>query len=153
MFAFEATFPFLNTAVKLSILMFYRRIFGVDRAFRIMWWINLLWTLAVFTALTATLWSQCKPISDFWNLEKGHVCRMPFATSLVANISNAIGDFGIMVLPLPSIIRLKMSVRKKAGIAGIFVSSTPVLRSSSAHQSVGSWLFCPSLQHSSNSHA
>ena len=127
MFAFEATFPFLNTAVKLSILMFYRRIFGIDRLFRIMWWINLVWTLAVFTALTATLWSQCKPISDFWILEKGHVCRMPFATSLVANISNAIGDVGIMLLPLPPIYQLRMSLRKKAGIAGIFVGVLPTI--------------------------
>lgn len=122
MFAFEATFPFLNTAVKLSILFLYRRIFGINKTFMWLWYGNVLWTLGVFGGLNAALWGQCKPISDFWNLEKGHVCRMPFAASLVVNIMNAVGDFLIMILPLPSIWQLQLPTRKKFGVAGIFVS-------------------------------
>lgn len=141
MFAFEATFPFLNTSIKLSILMLYRRVFGVVRYFRVMWYINLFWTIGVFTALSATLWSQCKPISDFWNLEKGHVCRMPFAASLAANIANAIGDFGLMILPLPPIIQLQMSKKKRAGVAGIFVSSLPHLQCCTTNNTVAARFF------------
>ncbi|KAL1868530.1 hypothetical protein Daus18300_005964 [Diaporthe australafricana] len=126
LYAYSFVFAAAITLTKSSILLLYTRIFEVsDSRFR-----TLLWTAAFFVAaypLTFVIGmaSCCKPISFYWTQFAGDTDgHCPLKTGLffvVMAIINLFIDFVILVLPIPSILRLQMSWRKKAGVCGIML--------------------------------
>lgn len=112
-FAFNIMFPLALGFIKLSVLLFYRRIFR-GRVFDILNWILIalvvLWTLGFFLVQIfdcrthfSTNWG---PLSE---LEK---CLSSFNQLLAYSISDVIIDVFILVLPVPlvSIVNLNYIV-------------------------------------------
>ncbi|KAF2246840.1 hypothetical protein BU26DRAFT_567180 [Trematosphaeria pertusa] len=101
------------SVVQLSIMFFYIRIFGIVDTFR--------WACYVLVALITGLgiagfFGQiffCVPVSKQWNpTEQGHcIALKPWCSSI--SLMHVILDFGIVILPMPLIWKLKVSTRSK----------------------------------------
>ncbi|KAI0101406.1 hypothetical protein GGR51DRAFT_575064 [Nemania sp. FL0031] len=103
--------------VKISILLFYNRIFQ-NRKFAVCVWVAIaivsLWGV-IFIVLVIT---QVDPISQSW---KGGRLRYDSSALGLAQIGTSVGlDLVVLMFPLPMIYRLPMSASKKLSITLIF---------------------------------
>ncbi|MCJ1233376.1 hypothetical protein MMC14_001332, partial [Varicellaria rhodocarpa] len=123
-FAFAINYSILISAIKVSTLILYRRIFIVaPKHFKIGWWFNLVYLFSYNIAILGGLLSICQPISALWKLSpQANAC--PHETE-VADISfavlNGLGDMFILSLPIPVVWNLQMPPRKKFAVFGIFL--------------------------------
>lgn len=83
---------------------------------------------------------QCRPIRGFWTREAGTVCLGVKEGLYGVGVVNIVTDFALLVIPLPSIWKLKLSVPKKLGLSivfllGLFVSGVSILRMFIVYQS------------------
>ncbi|KAI1373813.1 hypothetical protein F4677DRAFT_428336 [Hypoxylon crocopeplum] len=105
------------STVKISILLFYRRIF-VSRPFRIAVWIAIgvvaIWGLLFFFLVL----TQVDPIEDSW---KGGRLRYDSTALGLAQVGTSIAlDFVVLCFPLPVISRLHMASKRKIAVSLIF---------------------------------
>ena len=109
------------TFTKLSILLFYRRIFR-GPMFEISVWILIsivvIWGISFFFATLL----ECVPIYQVWTTLYGQPrkCYEYLPMFYATAISNMIIDFLIIALPWPMIWRLQMPTRQKIAVGGIF---------------------------------
>ncbi|CAF9923906.1 MAG: hypothetical protein HETSPECPRED_005455 [Heterodermia speciosa] len=105
---------------KLSILLLYLRLFGVNTRFRYATWAV---AFLVSGYVFANLWTQlfgCHPIAKFWQPKlAGHCMTWETATYAYGSL-NVISDLFIFVLPLPMVWRLRLSRREKLGVTLVF---------------------------------
>lgn len=115
--------------IKLSVLLFYRRIF-VTRAFQlynaILVILILLWAIVFLcTEIFAcgshptVQWSKHQPTV--------HCLNQPQILLWFA-ITDVIGDIAVLTMPYGSIRKLQLDKRRKAGLAGIFMLGTLSVR-------------------------
>ncbi|KUI58939.1 hypothetical protein VP1G_06167 [Cytospora mali] len=107
-----------ETAVKIAILIFYKRIFPT-RTFAIFVWVGIaaisVWGI-VFFCFTLT---NARPISEPWS---GHA-SFPYDTTALglAQVGTNIGlDIVVLCFPLPVISRLHMPIGRKTAVSLIF---------------------------------
>ncbi|KAI1118709.1 hypothetical protein F5Y14DRAFT_397364 [Nemania sp. NC0429] len=115
------------TTAKLSILFFYRRIFGVQgKLFPIISLLlivlSCLWGISFFFA---TLFI-CYPIHYSWTSAYGSPefeahCYNPAAMFYASAISNLIVDVFILLIPTPMVWPLEMPRKQKIAVVGIFL--------------------------------
>ncbi|KAJ5126332.1 hypothetical protein N7448_005635 [Penicillium atrosanguineum] len=133
LFAYLFIYIFELFIVKLSLLMFYRRIFGTSGNY----WVCIILALGwAFGSMIALLTCPA-PVSYFWNEltnPGGGNYRYNFYNYYVGNAaSNVITDFLILLVPLPVIWKLKMRVAQKFMVSGvlllgIFVCAISIVR-------------------------
>ncbi|KAI0869413.1 hypothetical protein GGS24DRAFT_478871 [Hypoxylon argillaceum] len=121
---------------KLSVLLFYRRVFGVEkRCFNIMsitlMTLVTIWTIGFFFT---NIFSYT-PVSDFWTKPPGeshrsfdHVTEM-FNAQCFADMTL---DIFIVILPLPQIWKLQMPTRVKVQVSSIFLLGLITIGASAA---------------------
>lgn len=67
---------------------------------------------------------MCQPISFYWDKTKPNGTCVSNETYMVQNIATAIAalitDLGILIIPMPTILTLKLEARKKAAVVGVF---------------------------------
>jgi hypothetical protein len=111
------------TLIKLSVLLFFRRIFRV-RAFILVNNIVIGLTIAWGISYTFALAFQCVPVSTLWDKFESEYINyqcvevLPFYLSFA--YSDLILDIIIFVLPIPHLWNLKLPQRQKIGVAFIF---------------------------------
>ena len=108
--------------VKISVLLFYSRVFRNVRSYRIAlyvvgailvgWWIAIDF-LALFT---------CVPVQRAWQSNVPGHCLDQQKTFLGASISNVVADFILLVLPVPMLWNLQVSRSRKFALVGVFVA-------------------------------
>ena len=109
----ESLYLMTLTITKMSILLFYLRIFP-RQGFRIATYLIL-----VFVALSGIVVLflqifQCRPIAYNWDRSiKGGKCLDVNALTYSHAGMTILQDFAILVLPIPELIRLKMEKRQK----------------------------------------
>ncbi|TKX22096.1 hypothetical protein C1H76_5729 [Elsinoe australis] len=121
---------------KLSILLFYRRLFYIHARFRMA--CNILMAVVVgwiFAAFFATVF-QCTPVAFAYDKKvgggKGHCINL--TASWYSNaVFNITSDFVITLLPMPVISSLQMRTREKVMLCALFalgflVCGTSILR-------------------------
>ncbi|KAI0469814.1 hypothetical protein GGR56DRAFT_661712 [Xylariaceae sp. FL0804] len=124
---------------KLSILLLYSRIFGQNRnwSFRIVYWSCMFFTITVPFVLVITMCVACQPTSFYWTEFGGKTtgtCPVDTGTFFwTYGLLNAVFDFLILALPIPSIMQLQMPLKKRIAVCGImllgsFVCITSVVR-------------------------
>ena len=105
--------------IKLSVLFFYRRIFGLQEKFRlandVLIVLTIIWGL-VFLFTGALL---CGSESSH-----GHPCAPSEWGVLWFGITDVLGDAAILALPYPCIKKLQMRKRDKWGLAAVFMMGT-----------------------------
>lgn len=105
------------SCIKLSVLLFYRRIFVVGaRSFRL-----LNNALIVFVCLWGIAFLFTEAFLCGADSNGGHPCSGQEWTSLWFAITDVIGDIAILSMPYPMIKKLQMSRRDKIGLTGIFL--------------------------------
>ncbi|KAI1357342.1 hypothetical protein F5Y08DRAFT_346841 [Xylaria arbuscula] len=118
------------SVTKFSIILFYRRTFLVqDWKFRA--WLHFLSfiTLGFMVSLIVANFNLCQPLSYYWRQfepeAKGR-CNDAALFLLITGILNAVIDVIILVTPIPVVLKLKMSAKKKLCVCGIILSGSIV---------------------------
>jgi hypothetical protein len=109
---------------KISVLLLYLRIF-TDRPSRLISHALIYILLAYCIAFSVATALQCIPLEYQWNkdIPGGKCFDVPlFWKSL--SIPNIVTDVIILVLPIPTILRLRLSTPQKIGLFTVFLSGS-----------------------------
>lgn len=134
LFAMEIIYGLVIAIEKTSILLLYRRVFGVRRGFSAVVWgmIVFLWTWAL--AETVVALAQCTPVAYQWDKSLQGTCIDQLASYQYIPLPNVVHDIVLLVLPTPMIWQLqKVSVQQKVALTVVFlIGSLWVLLSTQA---------------------
>lgn len=108
--------------IKISILLFYLRIFGQNKNFRMATYINMAYTIGWAISTWIVNLTVCTPIAFYYDRTiKGGTCKNQAISGSVNGGLSLFGDILILILPVPMVWNLKMNSRRKIGICGIFM--------------------------------
>lgn len=119
---FEVTYVIAVVLTKTAILLFYIRIFPDRTIQRLAWAIICLMAVYTSGALIYGLF-QCRPLAYSWNRFKddsGGKCMDITIAGILHGAFNMAMDLLILLLPMPSVYRLRVSNKKKVQVAIIF---------------------------------
>ena len=105
---------------KLSILLFYYRIFPGPR-FKVILWLVGAFVLAYSIAAAAVNLFQCVPVESVWNPAIKSRCVNLGADLIALSSINVVTDFLILCLPMPQLWQLHTSRARKIQISGMFL--------------------------------
>lgn len=117
-----STYIYLALAgiIKLSCLLFYRRVFSPNKATLVciyggIWFVAISYTAMVF----ATIF-ECIPVRRTWNkLTPGH-CYPAKILPYFSGALNVVTDIYVLVLPIPSLWHLNLKMSRKIRVMAIF---------------------------------
>lgn len=124
LWAYEFMYGAVVSITKLSIIMFYRRIFAV-RTFTYVLWFLLSITIGWWIAVYIVAIVQCRPYYFFWKqytdpTAHGHCINV--SSFFVGNAAaSVVTDCLILASPIPMVWRLRMPVTQKLAVCGIFL--------------------------------
>ncbi|KAI9794057.1 MAG: hypothetical protein M1816_006682 [Peltula sp. TS41687] len=121
LFAYEVLCTLCIYAIKLSILLFYRRIFPTSRFQKVV--VSSAVILGfIYLAFLVTFFAQCIPLNYLWDRSiKDGVCIDVVLLMRVTAIVNMASDIIILLMPMPVIWRLpQLSLGQKLGISAMF---------------------------------
>lgn len=79
---------------------------------------TLLWGIITWSINLTT----CAPIAFFYDRTiKGGSCRDQVVSGTTAAVLSLVGDIYVLMLPLPALWQLKINMRKKVAVVGIFL--------------------------------
>ncbi|KAE8374945.1 hypothetical protein BDV26DRAFT_283842 [Aspergillus bertholletiae] len=106
---------------KLSILLFYRRIFAISKGFRIAIWVVGGVVAGYFVSAVCGLIFAASPVEAQWKVWLPHttINNKPFWVSM--GIINALLDFTLLCLPQPLVWRLHQTQRRKILLSMVFL--------------------------------
>lgn len=107
---------------KISILLFYLKVFP-QRYFRVCTWVFIVINLVYALAYIFLLIFQCDPIPGVWLAWDGEYKAKCISINLLGWTAAAINialDLVVIILPLPELLRLSMSLRKRVQIVSMF---------------------------------
>jgi hypothetical protein len=123
---------FCFVTIKLSILLFYRRLFFIHRWFRTLWWLNVLYAVCWFMGSTLFYIFQCTPVELYWTrlgaiIPNPQLPSNPSGTCIgsLASIGTPImlstlSDVAILLLPCPILFSLQVPLRKRLRLLALF---------------------------------
>lgn len=104
--------------IKLSFLVLYRRIFVGDMIRKVCLWLMVLLGAWGITQ-DVLVGMSCNPVAIFqpsW----GAVCVDGLTIWYLTSVTNIVTDFGIFLLPIPSIWRLQLRQKQKILVGSLF---------------------------------
>ncbi|KAI9692939.1 MAG: hypothetical protein M1822_004934 [Bathelium mastoideum] len=106
--------------IKVSIALFYRRIFGEIRYMRHATNIIAAFSVAWGVMFVVVLGLQCQPLSSMWDKSiKNYHCIKQMLFCLIGSAMNVFTDFVLLALPLHAVWKLQMSTQTKLQISVI----------------------------------
>ena len=108
-------------AVKLSILLLYRRLFPIRRFHNIIYCVSAFMVCHTLVGVLVAIF-ECRPIEAAWEPFVKGDCVQLNTESIVGGILNIITDVVTLVLPLPLLWRLQISRSQKLQLTGIFLT-------------------------------
>ena len=124
-FATSIAFAFSITALKLSVLFFYVRIFP-QRQFRIICILVGIVCIAWFIAYILLFFFTCIPFAYYWDksIPGGHCMNENHIGYYGTTPPDILTNIVLLVLPIPYLWKLQMRKAKKIAITAIFVLGT-----------------------------
>ncbi|KAF4455040.1 integral membrane protein Pth11-like [Fusarium austroafricanum] len=120
-FAYVYIYAWSVTVIKLSIIFYYYRIFGMTWAS----WFAVFLTCAYWLINHIVLPLYCKPLHYYWtqwsDINGGHCPVNEANFYLGIGIMNMIGDIVILIIPIPVVWELQMRRPQKIGLVLIFL--------------------------------
>ncbi|CEL10445.1 hypothetical protein ASPCAL13564 [Aspergillus calidoustus] len=114
-------FPFTVTPAKLSILLFYLRIFET-RSFKMLSYIVGSLVLCHGTGVFFAAIFQCWPIQYTWDKKiVGGSCFNQQAFYRYVSLPNILTDFVILIMPMPLVWKLQTRLTHKLALTGVFL--------------------------------
>ncbi|RAL03900.1 uncharacterized protein BO80DRAFT_453034 [Aspergillus ibericus CBS 121593] len=117
----EALYGIVMGLIKCSVMLFFTRIFGSKRPFRMCVCVVMVivWLWAISVILETFL--LCRPLAYNWDITTPNgICGNRNATYVVAGTLSLITDLMVMALPLPHIWKLQLSIPKKLALSFVF---------------------------------
>ncbi|KAI1391512.1 uncharacterized protein F4822DRAFT_427359 [Hypoxylon trugodes] len=109
-----------NTSVKLSLLSLYILLFPNDK-FRYACYCTIFLSMAYLVSAILNTFLLCQPVEYNWDkLIPGGKCENELASYIIESSLNLVVDAIVVVLPMPMLFGLRMSLRRKFSIAGMF---------------------------------
>jgi rhodopsin domain-containing protein len=129
--AIEALYVFSTGLVKVSILLFYRRLVTGTVSISFKWAVRgcIFSVAAYMITFETTLIFGCRPISSYWNevdplwrvMHTGtYMCLNEPATLFAANITSILQDFLTFLMPLLLFQKLQLPPRQKFLLGAVF---------------------------------
>ena len=107
------------TIIRLSVLVFFLDLFRIDPAFCRVTYAVAGINITLFVALFVSELTVCGPISTYW--ENPRVCWKDSMSLQITFAAVAMAlDLAVVVLPIPVVLKMHLSPRKKLKIIGIF---------------------------------
>ena len=123
---FKASFSFILlyrpsvAAVKISVLLLYRRIFPQKRFRILLYWYGAF--VLVYTTLFVLLdMFHCRPVYRAWSTMDKSSCLDMDTTWVVGGSLNAITDIAALCLPMPLLWQLHLTKEKRLQLMGVFL--------------------------------
>lgn len=109
---------------KASLLILYLRIFRPLRRARILIWMGVIFVAVFYTICLAIRLGLCVPRGVSWvRTSVEPRCRQPMLQLNVAQgVINVLTDFYALAIPLALVLGLHLSMARKAGVLGIFLT-------------------------------
>ncbi|KAJ2974666.1 hypothetical protein NQ176_g5939 [Zarea fungicola] len=106
--------------VKLSILAFYRRIFGIRVAY-----LRAIYTLGALQIIVTTIFIilqgfQCRPLARYWDLSVPGTCWPEITIIFGGSLPDSLIDFGVVILCMVMIKSLQISPQLKRRLRILF---------------------------------
>jgi hypothetical protein len=119
MYAAVLLYIFTCFFVKVSIVLFYRRL-GHEKKY-----IRAVWFLIIFNALVCITMSLpaalgCKPVAFFWDTSLRGKCIDQQKLYTVNTALNVTLDFSILFLPIPIVWKAQMPLKRRLMIIALF---------------------------------
>ncbi|KAM0354786.1 hypothetical protein ACHAPU_000607 [Fusarium lateritium] len=121
-YVFSFLFASAVFTTKVSILLFYRRVFtrgGVT--FRVAFWFGTVLVMSYPIIFAFTMGFSCRPLSHFWTRVEGTegTCIDVGQFFVILAIINLVTNVIVLLIPVPEVLKLQMSKEKKAAVFGI----------------------------------
>ena len=121
LFAYVLIYVVTVPLIKLSDLLFYRRVFGMNKAM----WFCVGLTLGYWVSCTVAFLVCCRPISYYWTQyvdPSGGRCVFNLYPFYIGNAAaNVTTDVIILLVPMPLIWKLHMRTTQKILVCSIFM--------------------------------
>jgi hypothetical protein len=111
------------TCAKCAILALYLRIFQVSRTLRVLIWIGVFVICSTYLVAIPVFSYYCTPrANENWDLMLLGKCKKNGVYALIQGVIGVGLDVYIFILPLPTVLRLRLPRRKKIGVVLVFVA-------------------------------
>ena len=109
---------------KLSLLLLYLRIFSPNRGVRYAIYFGMMANLVFYAVTTIIFGVLCVPrVGEGWlQTIQTTRCHKSFIMDYAQGIFGVISDFYIFILPMPIVFKLHMPLRRKIGVAAVFMT-------------------------------
>jgi len=108
--------------VKLSFLILFYRVFGVNRYFRwALYSVLGIWTAYAVTDTLIVIF-QCTPVHKAWDLEVNGYCLDLVKLGVSSGYINIFTDLLILILPIPMVWSLQLSSSVSLAVIAIFAT-------------------------------
>ena len=121
LFATEIVYDTSITLIRLSVILFYQRIFGRQRHFRFALWITGAILVAWYIAITVTAIFQCSPIQKQWDYALPGYCHSLYGTFIGITVATLFVDVILLLLPMPMLWKLQIKTTKKIALIANFL--------------------------------
>lgn len=118
--AYELIYSVSISTVKISVLLFYLRVF-VNGGLRIATKASLAFVVLWSVANILQVFLICRPFAKTYTIGMEGECGDQIASYISIGVFNIVTDVIIILLPLPTVWSLKMSTPTKLGLTGVFV--------------------------------
>ncbi|KAI9675382.1 MAG: hypothetical protein M1817_001286 [Caeruleum heppii] len=120
LYTYDLVYICILPIIKISILLFYHRIFTPRYFQRILYGVELFMVLWVVSGFIVGIF-QCVPVHKFWNLEAPGYCINKPRYYMIEGIINIFTDFVILLLPMPLVWKLHITKKQKIALVGVFL--------------------------------
>ncbi|PWY82709.1 integral membrane protein Pth11-like protein [Aspergillus eucalypticola CBS 122712] len=121
LFAYVLIYVVTVPLIKLSVILFYRRVFGMNKAM----WFCVALTIGYRFSCTVAFLVCCRPVSYYWTQyadPAGGRCVYNLYPFYIGNAAaNVTTDVIILLVPMPLIWRLQMRTAQKVLVCSIFL--------------------------------
>lgn len=114
------TYPFTIFCAKLSILLLYIRIFGVNETMRIVSYTGIALMGAFYSAMIGVAIGSLVKCGGL-NALTVQFCRNYSGPVVMLNsVFNVVSDFFVLLIPFPFILKLQLTLARKIGLLAVF---------------------------------
>lgn len=118
-YATQMLYILIQVTAKVSIVVLFSRIFSTR------WFVIVVWAYVVFLVVHGLLFLllivfQCIPIYAIWDKSVSAKCLDITAIGWVGAVFSIVEDIAILVLPIPELLKLDLSFRKKIAVFFMF---------------------------------
>ncbi|CAG8951240.1 hypothetical protein HYFRA_00007988 [Hymenoscyphus fraxineus] len=116
-------YPVMSTSIRVSVLIYYRRIFAKGNAiYSTTIWVLLALQGIYFLVFEITCTFSCRPMRDAWEpIKRNTSCSMLYIVSTVALYAiGAVFDVLLLGFPIYAVAKLQMPLKKRLGVIFVF---------------------------------